>query len=284
MNDALKISNILSIFFSMTGLCKNKEKTISFKQQLQNEVYQGRVSPNEQTIVLKLLGIEKANTISREDDPRLYNIFNIFELCTSIEMDKSQIYNYVNGEFKTGRINQNNRDLILEAFNVRYTDTKNCNQTDSRQGNVKYCTLEEILNNGWTIIVYDGNNRSLEKAEQFNRYTGGFSFMLQDPKILKNVKAGNYKIFEIGEKIKIRQYIDRETTPLSTFYMSEDIEVQIDPQEIIQAETVLQYKQKYNTNLWLFKQDNKDKTNIRIDKDKIAEAQRTGNIFKLFRR
>ena len=271
MNNALKITNILSIFLNMTGLCKNKEKTISFKKQLQNEVFQGRVLPSEEKIVLKLLGIEKANTISKEDDPRIYNIFNIFELCTSLDMNKSQIYNYVNGEFKTGRINQSNRDLILEAFNVTYADTRNSKQTEViKQTVVKYYTLEEILNNGWTIIVYENNNRDIEKAKQFNRYTGGFTFMMQDAKIIKNIKEGNYRIFKSGEKIKVRQYIDRENTPKQTFYTTEDVEAQIDPQEIIQAETVLQYKQRYDTNLWLFKQSsNKDGSNIKIDKNKV---------------
>ena len=98
MNDALKIARLLSIFVSMTGLVKSKEKTISFKNQLRNEVMQGRVTPSEESIVLKLMGIEKANTISREDDHRLYNILNIVELCTSINMTKSEIYNYINGE------------------------------------------------------------------------------------------------------------------------------------------------------------------------------------------
>ena len=79
MNDALKIARLLSIFVSMTGLVKSKEKTISFKNQLRNEVMQGRVTPSEESIVLKLMGIEKANTISREDDPRLYNILNIVD-------------------------------------------------------------------------------------------------------------------------------------------------------------------------------------------------------------
>lgn len=284
MNNSLRIAKILSIFVDMTGLCRLKNETISFKQQLHNEVIQKRVTANEERIVLQLMGIEKANTINREDDPRLINILNIVELCTSVNMDKADIYNYINGEFKTGRINQSNRDLLMEAFNVTYQDAKKTIEPE-RKPEIKYYTLEEIKAKGWTVTVYKDKNRNIETAKQFWSHDASFTFMMQDKEILDRIKVGYYDIDGDGEKIRVRQYIDRDHTPMTTVVMTKKIDARIDPQEIMQAERVLKYVNKYDSNLWMPQQIRNDSTvKIGIDKNKITEANRTGNIFKLFKR
>ena len=145
--------------------------------------------------------------------------------------------------------------------------------------------MEEIYNHGWSIIIYDGNNRDLEKSKQFWSHDARFKTMLQDPMILANIKANNYKIFGEGKNIRVREYIDRENTPMSTVIMPKDIDARIDPQEIAQAEMVMRYNQKYNENLWMLKQASKnDTSNIKIDKNKLAEVSKIGDIFKLFKR
>lgn len=284
MNNTLVIAKLLSIFANMTGFNKHKPSTESFKMQLENEVRCGNVTRNEQHIVLALLGIERASTIKIEEDPRLLNILNIVELGTSIDMTIAEMYNYINNEFKLGRINAYNRELLLDAFNIKYKDIK---ETEIKTENgVKYYTLDEIRDHSWTVIVYNGKDRRIENAKQFWSKDASYTFMMQHPSIVKNIKEGNYEIFGEGETIKIRQYYDRDNTPMEKVAMTKTINARIHPMEIAQAEKVLQYVNKYDDHLWFGANIDKDnKVKINIDKNKrIEEAKRTGNIFKMFRR
>lgn len=271
MNNSLVIAKLLSIFANMTGFCRNKQLTESFKIQLENEVKCGNVTRNEQHIVLALLGIERASTIKVEEDPRLLNILNIVELCTSIDMTIAETYNYINNEFKLGRINAYNRELLLEAFNVRYKDIKETEyKTDE---GTKYYTLDDIREHGWTIIIYDGKNRSLDKAQQFWSRSADYTLMMQNHWVVKNIKEGNYSIFCADKK-------------LGDYMTTKTINGQIHPMEIMQAEQVLTYVNKYDDHLWFGSNiDKDDKIKLNIDRNKrIEEAKRTGNIFKLFKR
>lgn len=284
MNNTMVIAKLFYIFADMTGFSKYKPSTESFKVQLENEVRCGNVTRNEQHIVLALLGIEKASTIKIEDDPRLFNILNILELGTSMNMTISEMYNYINNEFKLGRINSYNRELLLEAFNIRYKDIK---ETEEKlDSGVKYYTLDEIREHGWTIVIYNGKDRRLENAQQFWSREMRYSLMMQDPWVVKNIKDGNYEIIGEGKTIRVRQYYDREHTPMEKVTLSKTINVQIHPMEITQAEKVLQYVNKYNDHLWFGSNIDKDnKIKLNIDKTKrIEEAKKTGNIFKLFKR
>lgn len=283
MVSSLKIAKLLSIFYSMSDIYRDKNGIISFKQQLRNEALRGAVTVTEEKIVLKLMGIEKANTIKSSECARLNNILNIVEYCSTMNLDKSSLYNYINGEFKLGRINQENKELLLETFNTTARDAKMAKEPE-RRPETRYLTLEQIKKCCYIVTVYDKNNFGWNEEKVFDPTCVNFEFMLQDREVLKAIKDGHYTISGVDGFTVDRQMIDVENTPLSVGRTRKRISAKIDPQEIIQAEQVMQYVDKYNSKLWLTSQSKNNSSKVNIDENKIAVAKKTGNIFSLFKR